>query len=67
MLDNPDIHSVIEVVGNAKGHAEAGGPVTGHKFVKGSRYKAYKLRKGYLLIGAGADKWINGEKVKIIL
>ena len=35
LLDNPDIHSVMEVVGNAKGHAEAGGPVTGRKFVKG--------------------------------
>lgn len=46
LLDNPDIHFVIEVTGNAKG----------------SRYKAYKLRKGYLLIGAGNDKWINGEK-----
>ena len=67
LLDNPDIHSVIEVVGNAKGHAVADGPVTGRKFAKGSRYKAYKLRKGYLLIGAGVDKWINGEKVKIIL
>lgn len=69
LLDNPDIHSVIEVVGNAKGHAEAGGPgpVTGRKFAKGSRYKSYKLRQGYLLIGAGNDCWINGEKEKIIL
>lgn len=55
------------MVGNAKGHAEAGGPVAGRKFTKGSRYRAYKLRKGYLLLGAGNDRWINGEKVKIIL
>ncbi|MDF7683652.1 GH25 family lysozyme [Lactobacillus sp. ESL0679] len=67
LLDNPDIHSVIEVTGNAKGHAEADGPVTGRKFKKGDRYKAYKLRKNYLLIGAGKDKWINGEKVGLIL
>lgn len=55
------------MVGNAKGHAEADGLVTGRKFAKGSRYKAYKLRKGYLLIGAGNDRWINGAKIKIIL
>lgn len=67
LLENPNIHSVIEVAGNAKGHAEAGGPVTGRKFGKGERYRAYKLSKGYLLIGVGNDKWINGEKVKIIL
>lgn len=67
LLDNPNIHSVIEVTGNAKGHAEVNGPVTGRKFAKGSRYKAYKLSKGYLLIGTGNDKWINSDKVKIIL
>lgn len=67
LIDNPNIHSVIEVTGNAKGHAEAGGAITGRKFTKGTRFKAYKLSKGYLLIGAGKDKWINGEKVKIIL
>ena len=40
LLDNPDIHSVIEVTGNAKGYAKADGPVTSRKFAKGSRYKA---------------------------
>ena len=67
LLDNPNIHSIIEVTGNAKGHAEAAGPITGRKFKKGNRYKAYKLSKGYLLIGSGVDRWINGQKVKIIL
>ena len=41
LLDNPDIHSVIEVVGNVKGHAEADGPVTGCKFAHGIKHINY--------------------------
>ncbi|WEV40375.1 GH25 family lysozyme [Lactobacillus sp. ESL0681] len=67
LYSNSHIHCIIEVTGSAKGHADAGGPVTGRKFKKGDRYKAYQLKDGYLKIGAGKDKWINGEKVKIIL
>lgn len=67
LIDNPSIHCIIQVTGNAKGHAEAGGPVTGHQFKKGARYKGYKVVNGYVQIGAGVDKFINGKKVGIIL
>lgn len=67
LLTNQDIHAVCQVTGNARGHAEADGPVTGDKFTKGNRYKTFKLRKNYLMIGGGKNKWINGEKAMIIL
>lgn len=65
---DPNMTAKCEVVGkDAYGHAEAGGKVTGKHFPEGSTWRVWSRKGKWLKVGAGDNKYINGDKCRIVI